>query len=153
MTHEELIADLTDLLATALTDSMDLDWTVNDGARGCVEALLANRSLLTLLPTPPTPQREPDAMTDHFFDIDPVFHLDTTTPRYRTLSEGYIYSQQGPALLRALSCLADSLIDSPIGDFDDPELEQALDEACAVVREVRGILDRSNDYNTSETAA
>lgn len=49
MTREELIAELTDLFAVALSDSMDYDWTVNAGARGCVEALLADRVLLTAL--------------------------------------------------------------------------------------------------------
>ena len=48
MTHEELIADLTDLFATAISDSIDYDW-ITHAARGCVDALLANRSLLTAL--------------------------------------------------------------------------------------------------------
>jgi len=73
--------------------------------------------------------------------------VDLTTPRYRAVAEAYIYSQQGPALLRALTRLADSLIDSTLPDFDDPELEQALDEACELRRRLHNLLDLPNDYN------
>ena len=48
MTHEEIIDDLTDLFAAAISDSMDYDWSPVDGARGCVDALLADRVLLAL---------------------------------------------------------------------------------------------------------
>lgn len=41
--------DLLDLFDNAICDSIDLDWRTIDGARACVEALLADRELLDAL--------------------------------------------------------------------------------------------------------
>ena len=73
---------------------------------------------------------------------DIIAPIDTTTPQYRAMYRSHIYAQQGPALLLALSCLVDSLIDSEmITDFaDDPRLEQAFDDAANLVRHLRGTL-------------
>jgi hypothetical protein len=49
MTREELIAELADVFDDAITDSMDIDWRTIDGARACVEVLLADSELLTAL--------------------------------------------------------------------------------------------------------
>ena len=49
MTREELIAELADVFDDAITDSLDIDWRTIDGARACVEVLLADRELLDAL--------------------------------------------------------------------------------------------------------
>jgi hypothetical protein len=49
MTRTEFEIHLADVFDDAITDSMDIDWRTIDGARACVEALLADRELLTAL--------------------------------------------------------------------------------------------------------
>jgi hypothetical protein len=49
MTRTEFEIHLADVFDDAITDSIDIDWRTIDGARACVEVLLADRELLDAL--------------------------------------------------------------------------------------------------------
>ena len=49
MTRTEFEIHLADVFDDAISDSIDMDWRTIDGARACVEALLADRELLDAL--------------------------------------------------------------------------------------------------------
>ena len=49
MTRTQIEEDLLDLFDVAICNSIDLDWRTTDGARACVEALLAEPDLLAAL--------------------------------------------------------------------------------------------------------
>jgi hypothetical protein len=49
MTRTEFEIYLADVFDDAITDSIDIDWRTIDGARACVEALLAEPDLLAAL--------------------------------------------------------------------------------------------------------
>lgn len=49
MTRTEIEEDLLNLFDAAICNSIDLDWLTTDGARACVEALLAEPNLLAAL--------------------------------------------------------------------------------------------------------
>jgi hypothetical protein len=49
MTRTQIEEDLLDLFDVAICNSIDLDWRTTDGARACVEALLAEPDLRAAL--------------------------------------------------------------------------------------------------------
>lgn len=49
MTRTQIEEDLLDLFDVAICNSIDIDWRTTDGARACVEALLAEPDLLAAL--------------------------------------------------------------------------------------------------------